>query len=145
MDPSNPFTTVTSDHLAKACSNAAADLSANRPRTREERLELAERVRLVLMAAAQRISPAGSWFSRPDTARQDRDFMASLKADHLQRLRELRYRALLAAAEHTLGAGAHAWIRDSLLDGERLYERALASEQGLDAALGALEDTVSTR
>lgn len=103
MDPSNPYTTASSDHLAKACSTAAADLFLNRPRTREERLELAERVRLVLMAAAQRIAPSGGWFSRPETARQDREFLPSLKADHTQRLRELRY--LRVPADLIVGSG----------------------------------------
>jgi hypothetical protein len=138
MDTANPFITASSDHLAKACSAAASDLSANRPRTREERLELSERVRLLLIAAAHRIAPSGSWFSRPEASRHDRDFMSSLNADHAQRLREARYRTLALAAEHHLGHSAHNWMRDATIDGARLYDVALASESGLDQALSAV-------
>lgn len=135
MDSKNPYLDVSSDQLARACSKAAHDVSANVPRDRQQRLELAERVRLLLMAAALRIVPAGSWFARPEVARRPDDFFPSLRADHLQRLRELRYRVLLQAAEHRLGAGAHNWIRDASRGADRVYDLALASEQGLEAAL----------
>lgn len=145
MDTANPFITASSDNLAKACSSAASDLSANRPRTRDERLELAERVRLLLIAAAHRIAPSGTWFSRPEAVRHDRDFMSSLNADHAQRLRENRYRTLSLAAEHYLAASAHNWLRDTRLDGQPLYYLALSSEDGLARALAAIPKSHARR
>lgn len=144
MDGKNPYLDVSSDQLARACSQAAHDVSANVPRDRQQRLELAERVRLLLMASALRIVPAGSWFARPEVARRPDDFFSSLRADHLQRLRKLRYRALLHAAEHRLGAAAHSWIRDACLGADRVYDLALASEAGLESALQHL-DLMSSR
>lgn len=145
MQPPNPFLNASSDSLAQACARAAEDLAANRPRTREQRLELAERVRLVLLAAAQRIAPTGSWFSRPEAGREDRDFLASLRDDHAQRQRELRYRAVLQAAEWALGEQAQAWLRDARRGDERLYDLALASEAGLEEALKALSGVAGSR
>lgn len=145
MQPSNPFIDATSEQLAQACARAAKDLAANRPRSREQRLELAERVRLVLLAAAQRITPTGSWFSRPEAGREDRDFLASLRDDHAQRQRELRYRAVLQAAEWALGEQAQAWLRDARRGDARLYDLALASQTGLEEALKALSEIAGSR
>lgn len=117
MDSRNPYLDTPSEQLAQACARAAEDLVANRPRSREERLELGDRVRSLLLASALRLAPAGSWFSRPEARRHDRDFMSSLTDDHTQRLRENRYRSLSLAAEHYLAASAHNWLRDTRLDG----------------------------
>lgn len=138
MQPPTPFTAATSDAQAKACSRAAEDLAANRPRTHEERLELAKRVRLVLLAAAQRITPSGSWFSRPAAGREDQVFLTSLREVHTQRQREIRYRALLQAAEWALGDQAQAWLRDACRDDLRVCGLAVASDEGLEEALEEL-------
>lgn len=138
MDPQNPYLEAPSDQLALACSRAAEDLGANRPRSREERLELAQRVRQLLLAAARRIAPTGSWFARPEAGRREGDFFDSLREDHAQRLREMRYRALVMAAEHALGSAARAWLRDARRGEDRIYDLALASEEGLEVALAEL-------
>lgn len=143
MQPSNPYLDLTSANLAAACARAAEDLRANRIRTREERLELAERVRLLLLAASGRIAPAGPWFSRPEAGRDPRDFMDNLRADHEQRSSELRYRTLVVAAEWALGAQAQAWLRDGRIGEVRVYDVALESEAGLTAALGELATKAS--
>lgn len=131
MEPPNPFIDVSSDQLSRTFTLAAQDLSEHRPRTRDDRVELASRIRLLLLAGALRLVPAGSWFARPEPARTPKDFFPSLRADHAQRLRELRYRALLQAAEHRLGPG----IRDATRGEERVYDLALSIEDGLNAAL----------
>lgn len=135
MDTQNTFLSASSHQLAHAFTHAAQDLSEHRSRSREERRELVERIRLLLLAGALRITPTGSWFARPEVARRPDDFLDALRSDHTQRLRELRFQALRQAAEYRLGAGAHNWLRDASRGPDRICDLALASENGLEAAL----------
>lgn len=138
MDPTNPFLSTTSDQLARSFTKAAQDLSENRPRTREERIELAQRVRQLLLAGALRMAPTGSWFSRPEVARRSEDFFDCARADYAQRLREVRYTTLRQAAEHKLASRADTWLRDSVVGTDRVYDLALSSDAGLHAVLDEL-------
>lgn len=136
--PSNPYLDEPLAELSASCHKAAAHLQGTSPAS-----PMQERLSLLLIAAGTRLLPTEVWGSRPESARDSRQFDELLADQHQQRLREIRYRTLALAAEHYLGQRAHNWLRDARIEGLRLYDVALASEQGLQQALSAVKSAAA--
>lgn len=134
----NPYLEESLQELASSCQRAASHLETIAPDAPVPST-LQERLRLLLIASGTRLLPNEVWGTRPEGARDPSHFRELLLAQHRQRLRENRYRTLALAADHHLGANSHNWLRDTTLDGRPLYDEAMASEEGLLAALRAIE------
>lgn len=134
----NPYLDESLQELASSCHRAASHLETIAPDAPVPST-LQERLRLLLIASGTRLLPNEVWGTRPEAGRDPSDFRELLLAQHQQRLRENRYRTLALAADHYLGHNSHNWLRDATLDGRRLYDNALATEEGLLEALRAVE------
>lgn len=139
-DTRNPYLDLPLDQLAAACQAAATYLGDDRPALPAD---AAGRMRLLLIAAGARLAPGEVWGTQPKDTRDPREFAEKLEQAHARALVLARFRALALAADHYLGAGADAWIRDAQLDGRRAYDIALESEAGLAKAISAMSTAQS--
>lgn len=135
----SPYHGMPLEDLYDAMQARAGELQARRGRSPEEREALAEDTALMLLSAASRLSPGHHAAGTPE---RDMDtaigFEAAFARWNDQLVQASRYRVLARAANAALGAGADAWRRDGRVGGERAYDLALASDEGLALVLGEL-------
>jgi hypothetical protein len=138
----NPFHGLPLAQLYVACQQRARTLlESGVERTPEERANLAKDTAYLLMAVAPALAHGehipGS--AEKALAQGTDDFMPAFLTVHEVELRQVRYRTLVAAADLACGGKGHDWCRDGTIDGHRVYELAMGSEQGLAQVLGELE------
>jgi hypothetical protein len=131
----NPFIDLSRDRLAQVCGELAAELGEAKPRSPEERLELANACRFALIAAQRRLDLGMHQPGAPaDTLRRDprATYPAVYCASLATRQQALRWELLEEAADLALGSGAATWLRD-------LGRRGAESEEQFRNSLEALE------
>lgn len=141
----NPYRDLPLEQLWDALQARAGELQARRPRPPEEREALASDTAMLLLTAAAAIAPA----HHSGGPERDMDSVAGFAAafarwnDEL--VRGVRHRVLVRAANAALGGRTRAWLRDGRLGGQRAYDVAMASDEGLQLVLGALQELRGAR
>lgn len=145
----NPYVDASMRELWQACQDRAGELM--RPpsgqRTPEQRQALALDTAHLLLVLANEIKTGEFVANAPekDLQNANADFVAVFMRHHEDDGTGLRYRTLTRAADFVLGGGRHHWLRTAELDGQRLYQVAIASDDGLRRALGVLEGLRGTK
>lgn len=133
----NPFIDLPRDRLAHVCGELAFELGEAKPRTAEERLELATACRFALIAAQRRLDLGMHQPGAPaDTLRRDprATYPAVYAATLATRQQALRWELLEEAADLALGSGAAIWLRDVGGRGVESDAQFLASMEALEIA-----------
>ena len=137
----NPFIDLPRDRLAHVCGELAFELGEAKPRTAEERLELATACRFALIAAQRRLDLGTHQPGAPaDTLRRDprATYPAVYAASLAIRQQALRWQLLEEAADLALGTRAANWLRD-------IGGRGVESDEQFRAVLEALEEARRTK
>lgn len=136
----NPYYGMPLEDLAEAMQKRAGELQGRRERSPEERLALADDTAMMILVAAATLSPGHHAAGEPERAMDaPPGFAVAFARWHEQAARGARYRTLVRAASAALGARMQVWIRDGRVGGERAYDLALASDEGLRLVLQELE------
>lgn len=142
----NPYYGMPLEDLTEAMQKRAGELQGRRERSAEERLALADDTAMMVLVAAAALAPGHHAASHPE---RDIDapggFAASFSRWNDDLVRGVRYRVLVRAANAALGARAQAWIRDGAVAGQRAYDLAMASDEGLLLVLQELEQLRGAR
>lgn len=135
--------------LWQACQSRASDLlnPGNRPRSREQQERLAVDTAQLLMAIANELHPAEVLATTPETEVTESNprIADAFLRHHAREAFGLRYKTLNRAADFVLGAGRYDWIGAAEIAGKRLYDVALASDDGLRLALKKLESVQKSK
>ena len=139
----NPYMDLRLADLAARCMKAAGTLEQAKVRTPEQRAQLVERVRYLLIAVSWRLTGNELDYRSPEhgaTVGVDTD-PRQVFADYVQReQRALRYNAFQRCAEVVLQGHAAAWIRQAMIDGRPARDVASESDDGLQRALASIPD-----
>lgn len=144
----NPFADDTLHELGTRCHEIAGELGSDRKRSTEERRELAERTRMLLLAVGLRLQGASKVTpSSPEQAvsMAGGDFVREFDRYRVGLIRDgerrARAEAITRAANFALGRGAARWLDDpnALWSARRSYIAA-QSEEGFAALLHELAD-----
>ena len=73
------------------------------------------------------------------------DFLPAFLTAHELELRQVRYRTLVAACDLAYGGASEQWCRDGTVDGQRVYDLAMGSEEGLALVLAHLEEVFAAK
>jgi len=142
----NPFADDTLQELGTRCHEIAGELGSDRKRSTEERRELAERTRMLLLAVGLRLQSASTLTpSSPEQAVSMsggnflREFDRHRNALARDGDRRARREAIVRAADMALGRGAARWLDDpqALWSDRRVYI-AEQSDEGFAALLSEL-------
>lgn len=139
----NPYLDASMRELWQACQDRAGELmrAPSGTRTPEQRQALALDTAHLLLVLADEIKTGEFVANAPekDLQNPNADFVAVFMRHHEDDGTGLRYRTLTRVADFVLGGERHHWLRTAELDGQRLYQVAIASEEGLRRALEELE------
>lgn len=139
----NRFGERTLDELYKACQRRAATLlrEGGAPIEPAQRERLDRDTAFLLLAVASRIHSGlpGVAALRRDLETRPGAIAETFSGAHATMAREPRYTVLVHASEYVLGGRAESWRRDARVDGARVYDLALGSDEGLRRVLQALE------
>lgn len=136
----NPYNGMSLEDLAEAMQKRAGELQGRRERTPGERLALADDTALMVLTAAALLTPGHHAAGEPERGMDSPPgFAAVFGAWHALQAKTARYRVLVRAANAALGRRMEAWIRDGRVAGERAYDLAMASDEGLQLVLQELE------
>lgn len=143
--PRNPYVDASMRELWQACQDRAGELMRphNGTRTPEQRQALALDTAHLLLVLANEIKTGAFVANAPEKDLQNpgADFVAVFMRHHEDDGTGLRYRTLTRAADYVMGGERHHWLRTAELDGKKLYEVAIASDEGLRCALEVLAAT----
>lgn len=133
----NPFSDDTLQELGTRCHEIAGELGSDRKRSAEERRDLAERTRMLLLAvgfrlqSASKVTPSSpeqaAGMSGGDFVREFDRFREAVARDGERRARA---EAIMRAANFALGRGAARWLDDpnALWSARRSYIAAQSDE-----------------
>jgi hypothetical protein len=134
--------------LYLACQGRAGTLMGrDTGRTTTERVNLATDTAQLLLAVSARLATGERPPGTPSQTvlQGSEDFLPAFLTTHEIEMRQLRYRTLVAASDLACGGNAEAWRQDGKLDGERAYDLAMGSEEGLALVLAHLEEIFMSR
>lgn len=138
----NRFQGLSLGELYEACQvRASTLLGLDRGRDTQERANLAKDTAHLLLAVAPVLAKGDLAPGTPAKAifQGTEEFLPAFLTAHELELRLARYRTLIAASDLAYGGRAEKWLRDGLLDGQRVYDLAMDSEEGLALVLAHLE------
>src|SRR5688572_17873018 len=144
----NRFQGLSLRELYEACQTRASTLlGLDSGHSTRERANLAQDTGYLLLAVAPTLSSGEHVPNTPTQAilQGSEDFLPALLTVHEVELRQVRYRTLVIASDLAYGGGAELWRRDGKLDGQRAYELAMGSEEGLALVLAHLEEVFKAK
>ena len=139
----NRYQELSRAELYEACqARASMLLGLGGGRSTGERANLAKDTAHLLLAVAPSLA-SGEYV--PGTPAQaifqgTEDFLPAFLTAHEVVLTQVRYQTLVAASDLAHGGSAEWWRRDGTLNGQRVFDLAISSEQGLALVLAHLEE-----
>lgn len=130
----NRFHDLSRAELYEAChARASMLMGLGGGRSTAERFNLTKDTAHLLSAVAPTMASGEHAPGTPAQAilQGSEDFLPAFLTAHEIELRQVRYRTLVAACDLAYGRGADRWCRDGTIDGQRVYELAICSEEGL--------------
>ena len=138
----NRFRDLSRAELYEAChARASMLMGLGGGRSTAERVNLAKDTAHLLLAVAPTMPGGEHVRGTPAQAilQGSEDFLPAFLTAHEIELRGVRYRTLVAACELAYGRGADGWCSEGTIDGQRVSELAMGSEEGLAIVLAHLE------
>ena len=139
----NRYQDLSRAELYEAChARACMLLGLGGGRSTGERANLAKDTAHLLLAVAPSLASGAHVPGTPAQAilQGSEDFLPAFLTAHELEQTRVRYRTLVAASDLVHGGGADLWRRDGMLDGQRVYDLAMGSEEGLALVLARLEE-----